>query len=519
MAATIGNNFCALLTERGGLMLFGTNRNGQLGLGHADNYANPVLLGGVGLARDAGDAGDAGDAVHAGNAGHAGHAKDAGHAGDGQGLDGLPGNMDFMATVAEVMGPRGIGPPEQMGPGEHPFQDEALIMVAAGRSHTVCVTEGGAVYVSGANGSGQLGLGHRSSRNRFSAIGADVFGQGARATMVACGYMHTLVLTQTGEVWAFGMGRAGQTGNVLLQDRLDPALVGGLSRIVMVAAGRLQSAAVGADGRLWTWGASHYGALGHDDTDSIARPAPRALGPHAFGGEAVVFVAVGTECMAVVTAAGDLWAWGKGIYYQLGLGDDLNRRVPTQVTDAGPPPAWGGSRVRMVSCGRSHADGGMAVTEAGVVWTWGTSSRGALGHGREQQRRTPARIPQLPFHGARIVLVCKGENHVSMAVSEHGVVYMWGKLDDHHEISDVPRMLAASVYAGARCGRSGGLSREQLVVFAQGTHARLGAGCACLDLPDETIICIAKQGQILTAPYGDMHEGLLRLLAVSVRKT
>jgi len=79
------------------------------------------------------------------------------------------------------------------------------------------------------------------------------------------------------------------------------------------------------------------------------------------------------------------------------------------------------------------------------------------------------------------VLVAAGSSRVKVAVCRHGLVHVWGTgalgTAAAPESSDVPVPLAASVFPGARCGRGGGLSRQQMVVFAQGAHARLGADC------------------------------------------
>jgi len=493
MAAASGSSYTVLLTERGGLMCFGGNTFGQLGRGDRENHFLPALLGGVGPV--------VGDA-----------------------LEELPGSDAMRAARALDIGPWGQRAAGQIAAAPHPFGGEALLAVAAGFQHTVCATDGGAVYAAGYNNDGQLGLGDLEHRSLFARVRL-----GAAVQMVACGWLHTLALTRTGEVWAWGSGGCGQNGHPPTQDQSVPARVAGLAGIAMVAGGKYHSVAVGADGCVWTWGESDHGALGHGDADGIAFAAPRVLGVPVFGGDAVLFVAAGHAFTAAVTKLGALWTWGINNNGQLGLGDLAERRVPAMIADAGPPPAWGGSSVRMVSCSSSGGDTNtFAVTEDGAVWSWGTSFAGALGHDGTMpngmnRRLAPARIPRAAFGGARIVLVSAGQGSAKVAVCNHGLVHVWGRGAlggaATEQRSDVPLVLSASVFPGARCGRGGGLSRQHTVAFMQGLQTRLGVQCVYRGVLDDVITGVMAQGRVLNEPYKRMHEGLRRLLAVDVRLT
>jgi len=120
MAAASGRDYTVLLTERGGLLCFGGNYFGELGRGDREDHCLPVLLGGVGPV--------VGDA-----------------------LEELPGSDAMRAAWALDIGPCGQRDAEQIDAEPHPFVGEALVAVAAGVAHTVCVTDGGAVYVAGCN--------------------------------------------------------------------------------------------------------------------------------------------------------------------------------------------------------------------------------------------------------------------------------------------------------------------------------------------------------------------------------
>jgi hypothetical protein len=97
-----------------------------------------------------------------------------------------------------------------------------------------------------------------------------------RVVMVACGLLHTLVVTQDGALWACGDWEFGQlglndTGNNYVFRQVGVAAFGG-ARVVTAAAGYGHSVAVTEDGALWTWGDSRSGQLGHGDVETRLAP-------------------------------------------------------------------------------------------------------------------------------------------------------------------------------------------------------------------------------------------------------
>ena len=75
---------------------------------------------------------------------------------------------------------------------------------------------------------------------------------------MACRGYSTAVVTQQGNLWAFGKGEYGVLGLGSEADQLLPALVGWVDEVfdgeavVMVAAGDEHTACVSAKGTLWT---------------------------------------------------------------------------------------------------------------------------------------------------------------------------------------------------------------------------------------------------------------------------
>ena len=84
-----------------------------------------------------------------------------------------------------------------------------------GDCHTVAVTAGGRLYTWGKVGLVRCGLAtgrHLFDRLVPTLVGAGAFG-GSAVVMAACGQStHTLVVTQDGALWACGRGSAGRLG-------------------------------------------------------------------------------------------------------------------------------------------------------------------------------------------------------------------------------------------------------------------------------------------------------------------
>ncbi|XP_067419213.1 RCC1 and BTB domain-containing protein 2 isoform X4 [Emydura macquarii macquarii] len=104
------------------------------------------------------------------------------------------------------------------------LQNKIAVNIACGQMCSMAVVENGEVYVWGYNGNGQLGLGSSGNQPTPCRIAAL---QGIRVQRVACGYAHTLVLTDEGQLYAWGANSYGQlgTGNKSNQSYPAPVIV------------------------------------------------------------------------------------------------------------------------------------------------------------------------------------------------------------------------------------------------------------------------------------------------------
>lgn len=233
-----------------------------------------------------------------------------------------------------------------------------IATVAAGGRHTLAlsVSDIGQVWGWGYGGEGQLGLGSRirmvSSPHPVPCIDSSSFGKDRSAALsrgslssegqgfrvpgsyvreIACGGRHSAVITDAGALLAFGWGLYGQCGQGSTDDELSPICVSSLLGIQIegVAAGLWHTVCISADGDVYSFGGNQFGQLG-TGTDQ-AETLPRLLDAPSLENNHAKIVSCGARHSAVVTDDGKVFCWGWNKYGQLGLGDVIDRNIPSQV--------------------------------------------------------------------------------------------------------------------------------------------------------------------------------------------
>ncbi|WVY90892.1 hypothetical protein V8G54_036406 [Vigna mungo] len=228
-----------------------------------------------------------------------------------------------------------------------------IASVAAGGRHTLALS--GLVWAWGYGGEGQLGLGSRirmvSSPHLVPCIDSSYYGKDRSTTLVrgsmgsegqsfrvpgsyikriACGGRHSAVITDAGALLTFGWGLYGQCGQGSTDDELSPTCVSSLLGIHIegVAAGLWHTVCTSADGDVYAFGGNQFGQLGTgaDQAETLPRlvDSPSLENIHAKN----------ISCGARHTAL-------------LGLGDVIDRNVPSEVTIEGCVP-------KNVACGWWH---------------------------------------------------------------------------------------------------------------------------------------------------------------------
>ncbi|KAI9154028.1 hypothetical protein LWI28_020122 [Acer negundo] len=170
---------------------------------------------------------------------------------------------------------------------------------------------------------------------------------GVRITTVAAGGRHTLVLSDTGAVLTFGWGLYGQCGHGSTNDQLRPTCVSSFTgvQVERIAAGLWHTVCISVDGRVYVFGGNQFGQLGTgaDQAETL----PKLLDAPSLENKRAKMVSCGARHSAILTDDGQVLSWGWNKYGQLGLGDSIDRNIPSQVPIDGCLP-------KNVACGWWH---------------------------------------------------------------------------------------------------------------------------------------------------------------------
>jgi len=195
-----------------------------------------------------------------------------------------------------------------------------ITAVAAGLYHSAALTASGELYTWGNNAKGQLGLG-KNTDMVFSPTLVESLASVPLAG-VACGGNHTLVVTRSGAVFAWGSNNHGQLGLGDLTDRIWPTQVSTLRNLKVlpggVKAGLEHTVALTEEGGVFSWGSSRCGQLGHGNNNKETLPR-KVL---ELMGTTVSQIAAGDRhTLAFIPSRGKLYGFGVGGSGQLGRGD------------------------------------------------------------------------------------------------------------------------------------------------------------------------------------------------------
>ena len=206
-----------------------------------------------------------------------------------------------------------------------------VVAVGAGQYHSAALTAGGQLYTWGNNSRGQLGLG-RTSDMVFTPTLVESLA-GLPLAGICCGGNHTVAVTRSGAVFAWGSNSHGQLGLGDTTDRAWPGQVSTLRSLRVlpggVRAGLEHTIALTEEGGVFSWGSGRCGQLGHGTTSNEIQP--RKI--MELMGTVVSQIAAGDRhSLALVPSRGKLYAFGVGGSGQLGRELMQNSSLPQIVS-------------------------------------------------------------------------------------------------------------------------------------------------------------------------------------------
>eukprot|EP01054_Gregarina_sp_Poly1_P006064 Gregarina_sp_Poly_1__6063@NODE_31_length_19375_cov_31_776984_g28_i0_p2_GENE_NODE_31_length_19375_cov_31_776984_g28_i0NODE_31_length_19375_cov_31_776984_g28_i0_p2_ORF_typecomplete_len683_score100_28RCC1/PF00415_18/0_027RCC1/PF00415_18/5_8e11RCC1/PF00415_18/1_5e08RCC1/PF00415_18/8_3e14RCC1/PF00415_18/1_9e17RCC1/PF00415_18/0_011RCC1/PF00415_18/2_6e12RCC1/PF00415_18/2e08RCC1/PF00415_18/2_2e08RCC1/PF00415_18/1_7e08RCC1/PF00415_18/3_1e16RCC1/PF00415_18/15RCC1_2/PF13540_6/0_0025RCC1_2/PF13540_6/2_3e06R len=397
-----GGDHSLALTDHGEVYVFGRGKSGVLGLGNAECVWHPQKLDLVFHNEE-----EFVTHLGAGNR-HSMCCTRRGHVWTwGSGANGRLGHGDTKTLAS----------PEIV----KELLSEMIVFVSAGDAHSAALDRNGRVYTWGQGIGGKLGHGDEADR-LVPVLVAEL--EGVVIAQISCGGSHTLALSESNELYAWGSGVAagfvsqgeGQRGV------MTPVKVADLGEdVITMAAGVSHSLAVTASGNVLSWGRGERGRLGHADDSDQPVPKPVAeLRGRAFVKDFLlqrrlgaktrstnfsksiskslrftpgrrlatcVRIACGRSHTLVLTGEHEAYGFGSNVKGQIGAADKQEEYLEPVRVDLPE-----GTRVRALSAGERHS---VFVTEGGDVYVCGGGDLGQLGLGQPSRQFSPVKVPKI----------------------------------------------------------------------------------------------------------------------------
>ena len=208
--------------------------------------------------------------------------------------------------------------------------------ISGGGHHGLALTSTGQVLAWGDNATGQLGDGKTTQSDLPVKVKLPA---GSRVTAISGGGHHGLALTSTGQVLAWGDNATGQLGDGKTTQSDLPVKVKlpAGSRVTAVSGGAHHSLALTFTGQVLAWG-ENGGQLGDGNTTQSDVPVTAKLP----SGTKATAIAGGGHHSLALTSTGQVLAWGYNSSGELGDGKNTSSDVPVKVR---PPKGDQGFRV------------------------------------------------------------------------------------------------------------------------------------------------------------------------------
>ncbi|KAG8659812.1 hypothetical protein MANES_02G081100v8 [Manihot esculenta] len=232
-----------------------------------------------------------------------------------------------------------------------PFDGITISRVACGEWHTAIVSSSGQLFTYGDGTFGVLGHGNLQSVSQPKEVESL---RGLCVKSVACGSWHTAAIVDIvadrfkynsvgGKLFTWGDGDKGRLGHIETGKKLVPTCVSQLLQydFIQVSCGRMLTVVLTNTGKVYAMGSSVYGQLGNPR----AKDKSITIVEGNLKEEFVKEISSGSYHVAALTSGGSVYTWGKGTNGQLGLGNTEDRNSPTFVE------ALRNRQVESITCG------------------------------------------------------------------------------------------------------------------------------------------------------------------------
>jgi len=189
-----------------------------------------------------------------------------------------------------------------------------------------------------------------------------------------CGYDHSFIWTDNGDVFSFGKNVHSQCGLQSMDEKIPtPQKLGFGFPVTLIAPGNTHTLALDEKNQVW--------GVGYMTKDLDFGQVPSLL--HSFNEKVVALQSGGFHCN-VLTASGKLYSFGQNGYKQVGVNQNGTISSFQQVL-----LPLNGQNIQSIQTCYHHS---LALTGDGKLIAWGAQSHGQLGTGNKVNLALPSSV-------------------------------------------------------------------------------------------------------------------------------
>ena len=334
-------------TVNGEIYSWGWNYDGRLGTGSTGNQTTPVKLEGLSNIEKIYNNGSAIFAKSKTGEIYAWGSNSEGRTGTGS-------EESYIASPKKVEGLNNV--------------DE----IYASYYYSAAKTTNGDLYVWGYNAYGQLGIGNtvdQKSPVKIEGI--------SNVEKVYIGNGSTIVQNKLGELYSCGSNWNGVLGLGTTEAQTSFTKINGISNITNVYISSNYVLAKANSGDLYAWGSNDSGQLGIGNNTDQTKPTKINIKV-----EDVYIVDYDSESIIVKNTEGELYAWGKNDYGQLGIGNYEDQNTPVKMN---------GNIKELYNI---YSMSLLGKTSNNELYAWGDNSDRMLGIDSYEDQNAPVRVPK-----------------------------------------------------------------------------------------------------------------------------
>jgi hypothetical protein len=181
-------------------------------------------------------------------------------------------------------------------------------------------------------------------------------------------------------------------------------------------------------GEVYAWGSNYYEQIGNGCNSDQLIP----IKVKGFSNERVVMISCGSRHSMALTECGHVYSWGSNECGQLGIGNTAHSNEPKFVVVIVENKC--NVFIEKISCGSFHS---LLLSRDGYIYAFGWNTSGELGNQNEENELSPHRIKtEIKFIDISSHWFY-GLSGISIALSQNGNYYNWGKCGE--EIIRTPK--------------------------------------------------------------------------------